>query len=181
MQPAQKFIKSLRDIASEQRYLFTPSDLSALLPGMGDSTFKSLLSRLTTRGELARVCRGLYRPAWIDISHGRILYHAAARLRAGTFTYLTLESVLSEAGMISQLPMQTVTLMTRGRGGDIRCGNLGRIAFTHTRQPPEEVMNNLRYDPERRLWIANVDQALRDLRQTRRNLDLLQETLDESF
>jgi hypothetical protein len=180
MQSTRQFLKSLREIANEQRYLFTPVDLSALLPGMGDSAFKSLLSRLVSRGELARVCRGLYRPVWIQLSHGRILYHAAARLRSGTFTYLSLESVLSEAGIISQIPMQSITLMTRGRGGDIQCGNLGRIAFTHTRQTPEQVMNNLTYDPERRLWVANLDQALRDLRQTRRNLDLIQELSDES-
>ena len=180
MQPSRRFLNILRRIATEQRYLFTPSDLAALVPELGDSAFKSLLSRLVSRGELSRVCRGLYRPAWIDISHGWILHHASARLRSGTFTYLSLESVLSETGAISQIPMQTITLMTRGRGGEIHCGKLGRLSFTHTAQKPEQVMNNLSYDPERRLWIANEEQALRDLRQTRRNLDLLQEPTHES-
>lgn len=180
MQPSRHFMKILHEIASAQRYLFTPSDLAALLPDMEDSAFKSLLSRLVSRGELARVCRGLYRAGWIDISHGWILHHAAARLRSGTFSYLSLESILSETGVISQIPMQTITLMTRGRGGDIRCGKQGRIAFTHTAQTPEQVMNNLTYDPDRRLWIANQEQALRDLRQTRRNTDLLQELPHES-
>lgn len=180
MQPARVLLKTLQEIASEQRYLFTPSDLAGLMPEKTDPALKSLLSRLVSRGELARVCRGLYRPVWIDISHGWILHHAAARLRAGTFTYLSLESVLSEAGVISQIPMQTLTLMTRGRGGEIRCGRLGRIAFTHTAQTPEQVMNHLSYDPDRRLWIADTELALRDLRQTRRNLDLIQELPDES-
>ncbi len=181
MQPSQRLLRSLRAIADEQRYLFTLSDLASLLPGMSDSAFKSLLSRLVSREELLRVCRGLYRPVWIDIAHGWILHHAAARLRAGIFTYLSLESVLSETGRISQMPMQSITLMTRGRGGDIDCGPLGHIAFTHTTQTPEQVMAHLQYDPERRLWIADEDQALRDLRRTGRNLDLLQEPAHESL
>ncbi|MGA0333365.1 MAG: type IV toxin-antitoxin system AbiEi family antitoxin [Kiritimatiellia bacterium] len=180
MQSSRAFLKGLREIASEERYLFTPSDLAALLPEMSDTSFKSLLSRLTSRGELLRVCRGLYRPAWINPSHGWTLYHAAARLRAGTFTYLSLESVLSEAGWMSQIPMQSIFLMTRGRGGDINCGSLGRICFTHTTQNPEDVWEHLVYDPKRKLWVATAEQALRDLRRTRRNLDLLLEEFHES-
>lgn len=180
MQSSRQFLRELRAISDEQRYLFTLSDLASLLPGMGHSAFKSLLSRLVSRGELVRVCRGLYRPAWMDPPHGVLLYHAAARLRAGTFTYLSLESVLSEAGIISQIPMQSITLMTRGRKGDFDCGTMGHISFTHTAQTPVQVMGKLSYHPERRLWVANVEQALRDIRQTGRNLDLLQDFSHES-
>ncbi len=177
VQPSRKILQALHGFANEQRYLFTPKDLSALVPEMTPSAFKSLLSRMVTRGELLRVCRGLYRPAWIDAPLGRIIYHAAARLRSNCFSYLSLESVLSETGLISQLPMQRITLMTSGRSGTISCGNLGIIEFTHTRQRPEEVMPNLHYDEERHLWCANTQQALRDLRRTGRNLDLVEEEL----
>ncbi len=180
VQTARKLLTALRSLADEERYLFTPADLSALVPDLHASAFKSLLSRLVGRGELIRICRGVYRPAWIDPPHGRILYHAAARLRSGGLVYLSLESVLSEAGVISQVPMQRITLMTSGRGGTIDCGDLGMIEFTHTRQRPEAVMDHLHYDAERRLWCADVDQALKDLRHTGRNLDLIQEEPDES-
>jgi hypothetical protein len=180
MQSAKHLITALRQLADQQRYLFTPADMQALLPLAGTSTFKSLLSRLVTRGELERVCRGLYRPVWIAPVPGLILYHAAARLRAGYFLYLSLESVLSEIGVISQIPLQRITLMTSGRDGEISCGRLGVIEFTHTRQRPEKVVEHLIYDRERRLWCADREQALRDLRRTRRNLDLIQEELDES-
>jgi predicted transcriptional regulator of viral defense system len=179
MQTAKKLLGALRGLADEQRYLFTPADLSALLPDLHPSTFKSLLSRLTSRGELVRICRGVYRPAWIEPPHGRILYHTAARLRSGCLVYLSLESVLSEAGVLSQIPLQRITLMTSGRGGTIDCGDLGIIECTHTRQRPEQVMTHLHYDVERRLWCADVEQALRDLRRTGRNLDLIQEVPDE--
>jgi hypothetical protein len=180
MQSAKNLVRALRQLTDEQRYLFTPADLQALLPPTGTSTFKSLLSRLVTRGELVRVCRGLYRPAWIDAAPGLILYHAAARLRAGCFLYLSLESVLSEMGVISQVPLQRITLMTSGRSGEISCGGLGVIECTHTRQRPEKVMKHLTYDRDRRLWCADREQALRDLRRTGRNLDLIQEARDES-
>lgn len=171
----------LRQFADEQRYLFTPADLAGLLPRATPTAFKSLLSRLVDRGELERVCRGLYRPAWVDPAPGLLLYHAAARLRASVFCYLSLESVLSETGDLPQIPMQRVLLMTRGRSGEISCGPYGVIEFTHTEQRPEKVMSNLVYDPKRRLWCANRMQALRDLRRTGRHLDLLAEDDDESF
>ena len=46
-----------------------------------------------------------------------VLYHAAARLRADALCYLSLESVLSDAGVISQIPINWITLMTSGRSG----------------------------------------------------------------
>ena len=147
---------------------------------MNPSAFKSLLSRLVTREELVRVCRGIYLTPWVNLPHGRILYHTAARLRAGSFCYLSLESVLSEAGVISQIPLQRITLMTSGRSNTISCGGFGDIEFTHTRQRPDVVMPHLRYDPDIRLWRADVPQALRDLRRTGRNTDLIQEAMDES-
>jgi predicted transcriptional regulator of viral defense system len=176
MQTGKKLLSALRQLADERRYLFTPSDLSALLPDIHPSAFKSLLSRLVSRGDLFRVCRGLYRPAWIEPPQGFILYHAAARLRSGYFLYLSLESVLSEAGVLSQVPLQRITLMTSGRSGTISCGDLGTIEFTHTQQRPEHVMEHLSYDSERRLWCANTEQALRDLRRTGRNVDLIGDT-----
>jgi hypothetical protein len=179
MQSAKILINALRKIADEQRYLFTPADLSALLPTSNASSFKSLLSRLVSRGELVRVCRGLYHPAWIEPAHGLVLYHSAARLRAGCFSYLSLESILSETGDLSQLPMNRITLMTSGRSGEISCGRFGVIEFTHTQQRPENVMKHLRFHQTRRLWCADRVQALRDLRRTGRNLDLLQEDCHE--
>lgn len=173
-------LKALRGLADSDRYLFTLADLAGLLPDMSPAIFKTLMSRLVTREDLVRVCRGIYLTPWVKLPHGRILYHAAARLRADCFCYLSLESVLSEAGLISQIPLQRITLMTSGRSNTISCGRFGIIEFTHTRQRPEEVRSHLRYDPDIRLWRAEVPQALRDLRRTGRNTDLIQGGEDES-
>ena len=88
--------------------------------------------------------------------------------------------MLSEAGAISQIPLQQITLMSGGRANTIDCDNYGFIDFVHTSQTPAELAGSLNYDPDIRLWRANVTQALRDLRRTRRSLDLLQkEVLDD--
>jgi hypothetical protein len=64
-------------------------------------------------------------------------------------------------------------VMSSGRSGVIDCGNWGSIEFVRTRQRPDELVGNLKYDSRARLWRASVKQALRDMRATHRNLDLI--------
>lgn len=132
-----------------------------------------LLSRATKAGVLRRVCKGIYLYAEADYPAGNLLFHAAARLRAAEFNYLSLETVLSDAGVISQVPMNWISLMTSGRSHVVDCGDYGNIEFVHTAQRPEEVSGELTYDTERHLWRASVRQALRDMKATRRSLELV--------
>jgi hypothetical protein len=124
---------------------------------------------------LKRVCRGIYYYPERDYSVSNLLFHAAARLRAGEFNYLSLETVLSEAGVISQVPMNWISLMTSGRSHVVNCGDYGNIEFVHTAQRPNDVSDQLSYDPDRHLWRASVRQAMRDMRRTRRAMDLINE------
>lgn len=160
-------------LAKDDQALFTLADLAALLPGHPPGAFKTLISRVAAGGGLERVCRGLYLFPRVRYPADLLLYHAAARLRAGTFCYLSLESVLSDAGVISQIPMNWITLMTAGRSGRIDCGRFGTIEFVHTRKTPERLHPALSYDPRCRLWRASVAQALEDMRDARRNMDLI--------
>jgi hypothetical protein len=66
-----------------------------------------------------------------------ILYHSAAKLRAGEFNYLSLETVLSDAGAISQIPMNWITIISSGRSNIIDCGAFGKIEFIHTTTSPK--------------------------------------------
>lgn len=134
-----------------------------------------LLSRAAKRGLLRRVCKGIYLYPVPDYPAGNLLFHAAARLRADAFNYLSLETVLSDAGVISQVPMNWISLMSSGRSHVVDCGDNGHIEFVHTAQRPDEVAGELVYDPERHLWRASVRQAMRDMRATRRSLELVDE------
>ena len=91
--------------------------------------------------------------------------HGAVRpsLRASGFNYLSLETALSDAGIISQVPINWITLMSSGRSQVVDCGE-----FVHTRQRPAALARELTYDVERLLWRASMRLALRDTSATRR-------------
>jgi len=173
MQPIRQLALGLERLATSEHYLFTPDDLRALLPDLSDSAFKTLLSRAVSGGHLSRVCRGLYLYEGVDFPRGLLLFHAAARLRADAFNYISLETALSDAGVISQIPINWISLMSSGRSNTIRCGNWGTIEFVHTAKTPDAVASRLHYDSRCHLWRASVDLALQDMRATRRNMDLI--------
>ena len=109
----------------------------------------------------------------MDYPRGRVLFHTAALLRADAFNYISLETALSDAGLISQIPIDRITLMSSGRSHLISCGDFGRIEFVHTARRPEDVAHQLAYDSACRLWRASSALALRDMRATRRDLSLV--------
>ena len=180
-QPIRQLMASIRQLATPENCLFTPADLRALVPDLSDTAFKTLLSRAASQEHLTRVCRGLYayEPAKPDPS--LLLYHAVSKLRPMSLNYLSLESVLSDAGVISQIPIQRITVMSSGRTTVIDCGRWGSIEFVRTRQGASDLQNHLHYDPRCRLWRASVAQALRDMRATRRNLDLVNWSIAHEF
>ncbi|MFM1948783.1 MAG: hypothetical protein RL706_804, partial [Pseudomonadota bacterium] len=110
--------------------------MRALLPKHSDFAFKTLLSRAVKDGQLQRVCRGLYLYAKAKPDHSKILFNAVNKLRPLTLNYLSLESVLSDAGLISQVPMNRIMVMSTGRSSVIDCGKWGSIDFVKTKQKP---------------------------------------------
>ncbi len=173
MQPIKQLSEVLRALADRDHCVFTPSDLAAAVPGCGQLAV--LLSRAVKAGVLRRVCRGIYLYPVANFPAGNLLFHAAARLRADAFNYISLETVLSDAGVISQVPMNWITLLSSGRSHVVDCGDHGHIEFIHTAQRPEDVGGELAYDAERHLWRASVKQAVRDMKATRRSLELVDE------
>lgn len=171
MQPIRQLGDTLRSLADREHCVFAASDLAGAVPESGQLAV--LLSRATKGGLLRRVCKGIYFYPVADYPAGHLLFHAAARLRADAFNYLSLETVLSDAGVISQVPMNWISLMSSGRSHVMDCGDYGHIEFVHTAQRPDEVAGELVYDPERHLWLASVRQAMRDMKATRRSLELV--------
>lgn len=181
MQSVKQLTRALASLASPEHYLFTLDDLRALLPRQSDAAMKTLLSRAVAQGHLARVCRGIYLYDRVDYPRGLTLFHAAARLRADTLNYISLETALSDAGVISQIPINCITIMTAGRSNRIDCGGWGSIEFVHTRKRPDDVARQLHYDARCHLWRASVALALKDMRATRRNRDLIDWSVADEF
>lgn len=173
MQPIKRLTNALGDLAGAEHALFTLDDLRCLLPDLRRGALKVLVGRAEKEGVLRRVCRGLYLYPPAFVADGLLLYRAAARLRAERFNYLSLESVLSDAGVISQIPMNWITLMSSGRSRIVDCGSFGRIEFVHTKKRPAGLRGDLAYDARCGLWRASPALALRDMKSARRSLDLV--------
>jgi predicted transcriptional regulator of viral defense system len=171
MQPIKILIDWLQQNVSSDRYLFSLQDLRAVCSDISDIAFKTLLSRSVSLGYLERVCRGLY--AYPKTSQGLLLFHAAAHLRSNEFNYISLETALSDADVVSQIPINSITIMSSGRSNKISCGKFGTIEFVHTSQKPTDIMDQLTYDEDCRLWRASVQLAIRDMKRTHRNCDLI--------
>ncbi len=181
MQPIKRLSTILADLTDSEHCLFTLSDLRAALPDLSYAAFRTLLSRAERAGLLKRVCRSLYLYERAAYPAGLLLFHAATRLRADCFSYISLETVLSDAGVISQVPIQWITVMTSGRGGIIRCGAWGTIEFVHTGKRPEDLQPELQYDRRCQSWRASVRLALKDMRDTQRSMELVDwSAVDES-
>ena len=102
-QPLDRLYQGLDQLASPQRYLFTPSDMRVLVADISDDAYRALLSRAAKGGKLERVCRGLYVYHPAKPVQGLMLFHAAARLRAHEFNYISLETALSDSGLLQKL------------------------------------------------------------------------------
>lgn len=172
MQPMKYLVDWLSQHVGSEHYLFTLQDLRALFPGLSTSAFRTLMSRSVRAGYLGKVCRGLYIDKRVS-PRGVVLFHVAALLRASAFNYISLETVLSDAGVISQIPIDRISIMSSGRSNVISCGSLGTIEFVHTNQKPNQLIEQLYYDESCGLWRATVPLALRDMKTTHRNLDLI--------
>ena len=173
MQPIKQLDQVLSNLADAEHYLFSLSDLRAIIPGQSSAALKALIGRAEKNALLRRVCRGLYLYPKVDYPPGLILYHAAAHLRANEFNYISLESALSDAGVISQIPMNWVTLMSSGRSYILDCEVFGHIEFIHTKKNPGKVASQISYEPRYGLWRASVALALKDMASARRSTDLV--------
>lgn len=179
MQPIRQLGETLRKLADRNHCIFAAGDLAGAVPGC--TQLAVLLSRASKAGLLRRVCKGIYFYPVADYPMGNLLFHAAARLRANSFNYLSLETVLSDVGVISQVPINWITVMSSGRSHVVDCGDYGHIEFVHTAKGSDDVAGELVYDPDRHLWRASVRQALRDMKVTRRSLELVDEEVLHEF
>jgi len=173
MQPIKRLTQTLANLAGDSDCLFTLADLQGALPAHSLEALRAVVSRAVKEGVLKRVCRGVYLYPQVSYIAGLTLYHAAARLRANHFNYISLESVLSDAGVISQVTMNWVTLMSSGRSHIIHCGDFGSIEFIHTKKHPADLVNQLVYDVRCHLWRASVALALKDMKSAKRSMDLI--------
>jgi hypothetical protein len=152
-------------------WAFTPATFSALLGEVEPRYLNLMMKRLADQGVLIRAARGVYvnphaRSMPADVRGGLIRY-----LRPREISYVSLESKLSEAGVISQVAT-VLTCMTTGSPGRFDTP-WGAIEFTHTDRDIEPEIDVYRRDDD--VLEASVERAARDLRRVGRNTDLIDE------
>jgi predicted transcriptional regulator of viral defense system len=165
-------IKALRDWDKRGRYVFTKHDLSKIFSGDNAKTLSEGLQRLVKSDVLIRACRGVYVNIHAACSDAYTIEHIAKALRPGEYNYVSLESILSEYGVISQIPVDRLTVMTTGREG-VHKTSFGTIEFTHTKRSYIAIIEGIITVQNRPLRIASIEAAWRDLKRVGRNINMV--------
>lgn len=162
----------LREQSRKGKYVFTNQDLHKLFPQDTFKTFNEGLNRLVKSGVLKRACRDVYVNEDASQFDSYTIERIAKTLRRGEYNYVSLESMLSDYGVISQIPIDRKTIMTTGRKGVYKTA-YGVIEFTHTKRTVKDILTNTIKINERPLRIATEQAALRDLNRVGRNRNLV--------
>lgn len=166
-------IKRLSEWDRQGRYVFKRGDLAKIFHEDSPRAFKAGLNRLVQEGLLLRPARGVYAFAMAHSRDSHAIEHVALALRRGEYNYVSLESALSEYGVISQIPVDRLTVMTTGRKG-VYGTPLGTIEFVHTKRKPSAILAGV-VDVNRPLRLATAQTAWRDLKRVGRNTHLVNE------
>jgi predicted transcriptional regulator of viral defense system len=167
-------LKILNDLDQQGVYIFSRGDIEKMFPSEQEKTLEKSLQRLVRGGVLERVGKGLYLNPLAVSKKSRVVEDIAAIARRGYYSYLSLESILSEYGALSQIPLSYLTVMTTGAKGLLKT-RYGVIEFTHTQRPIHEIVKKTVLAPGRPLRIATLEAAKQDLRRVGRNVSLLEE------
>ena len=166
-------IERLTEFDKQGRYVFTLQDIAKIFPEDNGKTLQAGLNRLTKQGFLIRAIKGIYVFALSRQKGKDTLELIAKTMRRGEYSYLSLESALAEYGVISQIPIDRLTIMTTGRKGEYKTP-FGTIEFTHTKRSPSQIIDSIQ-TVGRPLRLATKEAAWRDLKRIGRNTHLVNE------
>ena len=143
-----------------------------MFPDEQEKSLEKSLQRLVADGIVERVAKGVYVNLTATSKNGYLIERIAIALRRDSFSYVSLESILSEYGVISQIPVSHITIMTTGAKGLYKTP-YGTIEFTHTKRRRAEIASRTLSAPNRPLRIATKAAAVQDLLRVGRNVNLL--------
>ncbi len=161
------------DLLSENGiYAFTNGMVRNVFPGEPEENLKKTLSRAESGRVIERACRGVYLYKRASSANAYKLESVAAALRSGKYSYISLETALSEYGIISQMTLGRLTVMTTGRSQKYATPH-GTIEFTHTSRPGSEIVRSTYWQGGRPLRVAKPETAFEDLRRVGRNIHMV--------
>ena len=171
--------RKLSELDKRGVYVLARRDLEKLFPEEGEKAMEKSLQRMVADDLLQRVAKGLYVNPAATSKNRWIAEEIAKALRPGSLSYVSLESILSEYGVISQIPVSRMTVMTTGKSGTVETP-YGTFEFTHTKRRVAEIIKRTLFAKGRPLRIATKQAAVRDLLRVGRNANMIdQRELDD--
>ncbi|AYA41985.1 hypothetical protein HZS38_16770 [Xenorhabdus nematophila] len=164
-------IKTLDKFSKMGKNIFLLQDLEIIFADEAPRTLKKSIDRLIKAGLLVRITKGIYANALASLGPYP-LESITINIRRGEYSYISLESALSQYGIISQIPIDRLTIMSTGRSGEFETP-WGVIEITHTNKKPSEILKGT-LESRGPMRIARKEIALRDLRRVGRNTHLIQ-------
>ena len=153
--------------------VFDTTELAYMLGVKVTSAFRKFLADCVRKGLLERVAQGIYISNVTPPDSINILVEIAKKLRPNVFNYISLESQLSHTSDISQIVMDRLTVVTKGRKGMINT-KYGAIEFIHTKKSLEALDSMIYFDDDINMFRASVELAKADLKACGRNLHMLE-------
>lgn len=167
-----ELIQRLAELDRRGVYVLARRDIEKLFPTESAKAMEQSLKRMVADGLLQRVARGLYINSAAASKNRWVAEEIAKALRPGSLSYVSLESMLSEYGVISQVPISRLTVMTTGASGLVETP-YGTLEFTHTKRGMAEIIARTLVAKGRPLRVATKQAAIRDLVRVGRNINML--------
>lgn len=163
-------VNTLDEFSRSGHYVSHLRDFEKLFPDESERALKASIKRLVDNDILTRAVYGVYvyNRARQD---GYILEHIVKTLRRGEYSYVSLESALSQYGVISQIPIDRLTVMTTGRRGEYKTP-WGVIELTHTARSVGDILAGT-IETKSPIRFAKKETAVRDLLRVGRNTHLI--------
>lgn len=151
----------------------TAAELAYMMDQHHTPAFTKFLANCVKKGVVRRLASGIFESVLTPPDPVTAIYQIIKKLRGGVLNYISLESQLSYSGDISQVLMDRVTVITKGRSGSFSTP-YGVIELTHTKRSPSQIMPNLYFDSDIKMYRANTAQAIADLKHCNRNVQMLE-------
>lgn len=165
-------IRRLVELDRKGVYIFSKADIEKMFPDEEVKAMEKSLQRMVADRLLVRAARGIYVNPTASSRNSLIIEDIARALRPGCLSYVSLESILSEYGVISQIPVSRITIMTTGASGT-HDTPFGTIEFTHTKRRAVDILARTLLVKGRPLRIALKHAAVQNLLRVGRNVNMI--------
>jgi predicted transcriptional regulator of viral defense system len=152
--------------------VFNRTDLALLFQCDSPSTLRKILLELQRADVIYRAARNVYVNCLAKSRKLYLIEEIANIIRREHFNYVSLESILSEFGVISQIMISRITIMTTGKSGIFNT-KYGTIEFTHTKRDVNSLLARTLQMEGRPLRIATLRAGVADLRRVGRNTNMI--------